>query len=283
MRIFKRGSNWAFQAFSVTMVFLPESMFSHFHWISKDFFENNKFLCWIDAYGCNIVLTRIGFFFINFLFLILISAVYSLFRRKVKIQGENYSIVIEYGDLLKKKNCQRVINFDECFTTTIGIGAADIKKDTVCGQYLQLNPNLDVEHLVISSAKPCRRKSKYNNKTCYEPGTLVPNGDDLLMAFTRLESNGKSLKFTVEEYLKCLELLWEEIDNNYCQKDVCIPLLGSGVARFENGNTQSIPKEELIGLIVSSYKLSQHKLKDSNSLHIVCKKSKDFSLDMVGD
>ena len=282
MRIFKRGLIWAFGAFSVMLALLPESMFSHCCWVSKDFLANNKFLSWIDAGSCNIVLTRIGFFCINFLFFTVISSVYSLFR-KVKIQGNNYSIVIEYGDLLKKEKCQRVINFDECFTTTIGTGPADIKKDTVCGQYLQLNPNLNVEELIRrSGAKPCGRKSKYNNQTCYEPGTLVPNGDDLLMAFTRLESNGKSLKFTVEEYLKCLDLLWEEIDNNFCQKDVCIPLLGSGVARFENGNTQSIPKEELIDLIVSSYKLSPHKLKDSNSLHIVCKKSKDFSLDKIG-
>lgn len=57
--------------------------------------------------------------------------VFSKLRKKT-IKGNNYSIVVEYGDLLKKKNGQRLINFDECFNTTVGTGTADIKKDSVC-------------------------------------------------------------------------------------------------------------------------------------------------------
>ena len=206
---------------------------------------------------------------------------YSRIRKKT-IKGNNYSIKVEYGNLLKKKNCQRLINFDECFTTQVGIGTADIKKDSVCGQYLIQNPNLNIQTLIAASGvKPCKKKSKYNNSTCYKPGTIVANGDDLLMAFTRLESNGKSMKFTVEEYLKCLSFLWEEIDNNYNNKDVYIPVLGSGIARFENGISQSIPKQELVDLMISSYKLSLHKLKNKNTLHIVCRKSDDFSMDKI--
>ena len=241
MRILRRGLIWAFGVFSALMTFLPESIFSNCCFVKK-MIENSKF----------------------------------------RIDGDNYSIVIEYGDLLKKEKCQRVINFDECYTTRVGTGTADIKKDTVCGQYLNNNPNLDVQALIsISGVKPCRRKSKFNNLTCYEPGTIVANGDDLLMAFTKLESNGKSMKFTVEEYLKCLSRLWEEIDNNYCNKDVCIPVLGSGVARFENGTSQSISKQELVDLMISSYKLSPYKLKNNNALHIICKRSDDFSMDKV--
>lgn len=206
---------------------------------------------------------------------------YSRIRKKT-IKGNNYSIKVEYGNLLKKKNCQRLINFDECFTTQVGTGTADIKKDSVCGQYLIQNPNLNIQTLIAASGvKPCKKKSKYNNSTCYKPGTIVANGDDLLMAFTRLESNGKSMKFTVEEYLKCLSFLWEEIDNNYNNKDVYIPVLGSGIARFENGISQSIPKQELVDLMISSYKLSLHKLKNKNTLHIVCRKSDDFSMDKI--
>ena len=105
--------------------------------------------------------------------------------------------------------------------------------------------------------------------------------DLLLMAFTRLESSGKSMKFTVEEYLKCLSLLWKEIDKNYNNKDVYIPVLGSGIARFENGISQSIPKQELVDLMISSYKLSPHKLKNKNTLHIVCRRSADFSMEKI--
>lgn len=263
------------------MTFLSESIFSNCSIVNKEIIESSKYFSWLDVDAFNITIMKFLVFAALMVGAILISCGYSLIRKE-RIEGNNYSILVEYGNLLKKKKGQKLINFDECFTSTVGIRTADIKKDTVCGQYLIQNPNLNVQALIATSGvKPCRRKSKYNNLTCYEPGTIVANGDDLLMAFTRLESNGKSMKFTVEEYLKCLSLLWEEIDNNYNNKDVYIPVLGSGVARFENGISQSISKQELVDLMVSSYKLSPHKLKNKNTLHIVCRRSADFSMDKV--
>lgn len=262
------------------MTFLPESFFSFCHVIKEEKLEN---ISWLDANTCNIFIARGLLFLVLLALSAFVSWIYSLIRRKVKIKGNNYSIVVEYGDLLRKENCQRVINFDECFTTKVGLGPADIKKDSICGKYLMRNPGLDVPALISASGvKPSRRKSKYKNLPCYEPGTIVPNGDDLLMAFTRLEESGSSMKFTVEEYLKCLSRLWEEIDKYYCNKDVCVPVLGSGIARFENGNSSSIPKHELVDLMITSYKLSPHKLKSSHALHIVCwEPSDDFSMDRV--
>lgn len=281
MRVFKRGLGWAFAAFSVLMTFLPESVFSNCRVIKKDWIEHSHYFSWLNADGCNIAIMRLAVFGGLLLISITLSKVYT-YIKKAKIEGNNYSIVVEYGDLLDIKDGQKLINFDECYTSTVGIGPADIKKGTVCGQYLLKHPDLDVQALLIASGiKPCRRKSKYNNSVCYEPGTIVANDDDLLMAFTKLEANGKSMKFTVEEYLKCLSLLWEEIDNNYNNKDVYIPVLGSGVARFENGTSQSISKQELVDLMISSYKLSPYKLKNNNTLHIVCRRSKDFSTDKV--
>lgn len=281
MKIVKRGFVGSFAVFSVLMTFLPESIFSNCCFISKDIIENSKHFQWLDVDGCNITIMRLLIFAALLVISILVSFGYSKIR-KVRIEGNNYTIVVEYGNLLKKKKCQRLINFDECFTTTVGTSTADIKANTVCGQYLIQNPNLNMQSLINKSeVKPSGRRSKYKNSICYEPGTIVANGNDLLMAFTRLESNGKSMKFTVEEYSKCLEALWEEIDNHFCNMDVCIPVLGSGIARFENGISQSIPKQELVDLMISSYKLSPHKLKNNNKLHIVCRRSDDFSMDKV--
>lgn len=242
-----------------------------------------KNILWLDADTCNIVLARALVFFVLLAVSVLASWIYSWKRKEVKIKGNNYSIIVEYGDLLKKENCQRVINFDECFTTKVGVCPADIKDDTICGQYLMQHPDIDVPALIeANGVKPSERKSEYNSQKCYEPGTIVPNGDDLLMAFTRLEKSGISMKFTVVEYLNCLSTLWEEIDKYYCNKDVCVPVLGSGMARFENGNSSSIPKQELVDLMITSYKLSPHKLKSNHTLHIVCwKPSNDFSMDKV--
>lgn len=107
----------------------------------------------------------------------------------------------------------------------------------------------------------------------------MPNGDDLLMAFAKLDADGIGKFFSHKEFLDCLSLLWEEIDKYYGQKDVCIPILGSGLTRI---NETLLTQQELLDIIIGSYKLSSHKIKSPYKLHIVCKKNDDFSLNQIG-
>jgi hypothetical protein len=61
---------------------------------------------------------------------------------------------------------------------------------------------------------------------------------------------------------------------------VCIPILGSGITRFED---KLLTQQELLDIILASYKLSSHKIKPPYQLHIVCKKGDDFSLNRIGE
>ena len=71
----------------------------------------------------------------------------------------------EYGNILKKRNCKRVINFDECFTTHVGDKTADINPTSICGQYLSEHPGLDVKKLIdAANITPARAKSRYQQK-----------------------------------------------------------------------------------------------------------------------
>jgi len=126
--------------------------------------------------------------------------------------------------------------------------------------------------------KPAKGKSKYKNKERYESGKLVPNGDYLLMAFAKLNKEGLG-EFSRDEFIDCLSMLWKEINKYYGQKDVCIPILGSGVTR---GEIAALTQQELLDIIIVSYKLSAHKIKSPRQLHIVCKKCDDFSLNKIG-
>lgn len=51
--------------------------------------------------------------------------------------------------------------------------------------------------------KPARKRSEYNGKMCYESGTLLPYGKFLLMAFGKLDKNGRAV-MSREDYLSCL-------------------------------------------------------------------------------
>lgn len=106
----------------------------------------------------------------------------------------------------------------------------------------------------------------------------MPRGDYLLMAFARLNESGMGYFESRDEYLHSLEVLWSEQDRHYNQQDVYIPVLGAGVTRIGDATPT---QQELVDMIILSYKLNQHKIK--TKLVIVCKKDRGFSLIRVGE
>ena len=181
----------------------------------------------------------------------------------------------------KAGEVEKVINFDECFTTSVGNAPSNINPESICGQYLQKKPIQDMQTLIDNAhLKPAKSKSKYQNKERYDSGKLVPSDDYLLMAFAKLDKDGLGRFFSYDEFLDCLNMLWKEIDKYYGQEDVCIPVLGSGVTRMDGS---SLTQQELLDIIIGSYRLSAHKIKSPCQLHIVCKKRDDFSLNKIGE
>ncbi len=268
LNILKRSNTLAFGIISVIFTFVPEALFAKYKLLTNYSDE------------INIILVRIIVFILIFVLSIIINNLYLKFRKEVHIKGNNYNIYIKYGDLFKMTDCKRVIPFDECFTTSVGSRPSDINPNSICGQYLNNNHISNMQALINNiHLKPSKRKSKYENKECYTSGKLVPNGDDLLLAFAKLDEEGLG-RLTRDEYLDCLSVLWEEIDKYYGQKDVCIPILGSGVTRMGD---VSPTQQELLDMIICSYKLSPYKIKSPYKLYIVCKKRDDFSLNKIGE
>lgn len=200
-------------------------------------------------------------------------------RNSLSINNNNYKIVVEYGDILDTQKGKKVINFDECYTTDLGDAPHQIKRTSLCGQFLEKYPNIDINSLIAHSGKtPKRKHSKFNNKECYESGSIIPNGNFLLMAFGKLNTDGRAV-MSREEFLESLSVLWKEIDKYYAQSDILIPVLGSGITRFEG---EMLTQQQLVDIIIASYQISPYKIKKPNTLHIVCKKRDGFSLNNIG-
>lgn len=270
VKLFKSICTWTISCITVLFTVLPEKLF----------LEYSLFSCSSDTFV--IVLNR--FIFIIFAFIIIGSIMFINFvkKNKVEIKGKNYSIVVEYGDIFKYNKFKKIISFDECFTLTIGELPWEIKPNSLCGQYLKKFPlkRKELKNLMTKiKLKTDIKNSEFKNKTKYVSGRLIPRNDYLLLSFTKLDSNGNGV-LTINEYQNSLALLWEEINKYYAQNDVCIPILGSGITRFED---VVLTKQELLDLIILSYKLSKHKIKLPNKLYIVCKKTDDFSLNKIGD
>ena len=232
--------------------------------------------------GLNIALNRSLIFIITFLLTTIVTCIYRGCRKHVEIKGKNYVIRIEEKNLFDMDECKKVIPFDECFTTKVGDKPYEINPTSICGQYIKKYTIQDqiIQDLIRDlQLYPMETGSKYKSKPRYESGKLLQRDDYLLMSFAKLNENGLGV-MTRREYIACLGQLWSEIDKYYGQKDVCIPILGSGVTRMDD---TSLTQQELLDIIIESYRLSIYKIKAPHKLHIVYKRCDDFSLNKIGE
>lgn len=213
---------------------------------------------------------------IVFLLANVIYYVYRKNRKSVTISGKTFTVKVEYGDLLEIGSGKIVINFDECFSTSIGNKPEDIKPNSVCGQYLMKYPIEDMQALIKESGLKSVGESLYNKKPKYAHGSIIPRGNYLLMAFAKLDKSGLG-RLKYDKYIDCLNTMWEQIDRYHGTDDVYLPVLGSGVTRIEKELTQ----QELLDIMIASYRVSPMKLKKPNVLHIVCREREDFSINDV--
>lgn len=263
----KQSMTWALSIISLIFTFVPESIFEKFKLLKKASSESN------------VILNRVMTFLIVSGLVMIGYLIYLRRRQSIQIKGKNYNIKVSYGDIFDISGAKKIISFDECFTTKVGLAPSEIKPGSICGQYLIKCPIENMQALIEKAElKPCENNSLYNNQKRYESGTLIPRGEYLLMAFAKLDEEGLG-RITYEEFLHCLSTLWKEIDKYYGQNDVCIPILGSGITRM---NDNSLTQQELLDIIIASYQLHAQKIKPPAKLHIVCKKCEDFSINKIG-
>lgn len=285
IKYYCKSLKWSVGVISVIFTFVPESVFgSVIRWDGFCSYVSKLFEGAFNPGDLNVIANHLLCLIVIHLFLLLIvTGYYKCFRKTVTIKGNDYIVKVKYGNIFKEKNCKMVISFDECFTTIVGDAPWQIKPTSICGQYLKTNPSLDISHLIAKAGIiAASRKSKYRKQDRYTSGTIVPNNNDLLLAFVPLDKDGRGVFSSYEEYLTCLFALWKELEKHYAQQDVCISILGAGLTRIGNGMGSCYSQQELLNMIVKSYQLSPYKLKKPAMLRIVCQRCENFSLENVG-
>lgn len=262
---FFQAFSWTTSIFAFLALFVPEQVFS-------ELTQRMDFPAWVS-----VMILKIGAFVLLLVLVVIGFVLWMAQRRQATIRGKNWKVIVRYADIFKMDGCKKVIHFDECFTAHLGDAPADIKVSSVCGQYLERHPKLDMPSLIAKAGEEPKRVSRYQKTPAFVPGTIIPNGDDLLLAFATLDRNGLA-RMDKDAYIQSLFVLWKQLELYASDKDVCMTVLGSNITRF---NGESLSQQELLDVILLTYRLSDHKLHNPHKLIICCQKAEGFSLSKV--
>lgn len=181
------------------------------------------------------------------------------------------TVEIGYGDIFQEAS-KKVIAFNEYYDTVVD--NLIISETSLNGQYIKniftdvaaLDKSIvDDDHLSRCTAgSETKRKAGKTKK--YKLGTIHVEGDYYLLAFAHVDKDNKAYLY-VKDYVVCLLNMWDEIDIFYANQTVAIPLLGSGITRFEK--CENITEQELLDVLLWTFKTSKLKFKHGACLKIV--------------
>lgn len=123
----------------------------------------------------------------------------------------------------------------------------------------------------IQERMVCENSNRKDGKTHkYKLGTIHQHKDYLLTALSRFDEKNRAY-LSMQDYVTFLLEFWNEIDIIYAGKTIVIPLLGSGMTRFKNVD---ISEQELLELLLWSFKMSRIKFRYPSKVRIVISKNK---------
>ena len=201
---------------------------------------------------------KTGIGFLILLFIVFAIMLYrSNFLDSVSLNINGLKVNISYGDLFNSEGL-KLIPFNEYFDTLVD--NIVIAENTLNGLFIKkCYPNKTVQNLDDQvTSKLNGKKFELNStrdsgkKKKYELGTTIEvDNKYLLAAFTHFDEENRAY-LSKGEYLLCLDNLWKEINRIYAQRNISIPLLGSGISRIGN----DLKPQDYLEQILNSLKLS---------------------------
>jgi hypothetical protein len=179
-----------------------------------------------------------------FFFIVVVTFIIKYYWAKngisLKIRG--IRVNIKSGDIFKAIGW-KVIAFNEFFDTIVDdkIIAHNTLNGIFIDRYVENITDLQktiVDELDNTKYKKFLRQGRF----VYPLGRIITYKDFMLLAFTHFENNEAHL--TQKDYEDCLRVMWIEICRTYANKPIFIPLLGSGITRFDG-----IPYKSNINLL----------------------------------
>ncbi len=178
----------------------------------------------------------IGIFLI--LYVISYIIIGSIFSDSVKLTIRNTSVSIGCGDIFNTSGL-RVIGCDTHFSTIVD--DVIISKKSLHGQLILEHGNKDeIEATITTEANKLGLQKDGNGLYNFPLGTIirydsgVDNNTYLMLAITELNEQHEA-HTNMAKFELTLMKMWKEISRVYALNNVVLPLLGTGILRFDDG------------------------------------------------
>ena len=223
-------------------------------------------------------LKAFGFFTFGLLVLIYILIWWkanSLTNININIHGSNVNI--KCGDLFSETGL-KTIPFNEFFDTTVddkiishkslnGFFINQLFKDNIYELDKFIVDNSDASD-IIDRNYPRQRGGK---TVKFKLSTIFVYNDYIITAFSKFDEYNRAT-LSMPEYIEFLINFWDRVNRIYAQKSVSVPVFGSGITRIKEH--KNIGDEDLLEIMLWTFKLSEMKFKYPARLTIVIHKDK---------
>lgn len=186
----------------------------------------------------------IGIFFLFYIISYIIIG--NIFSDSVKLTIRNTSVSIGCGDIFSTSGL-KVIGCDTHFSTIVD--DVIISKKSLHGQLiLEHGDKNEIEAAITTEANKLGLQKDSNGLYDFPLGTIiryessVDNNTYLMLAMTELNEQHEA-HTNMAKFELMLMKMWKEISRVYALNNVALPLLGTGIPRFDDGPKD---KEDLL-------------------------------------
>lgn len=186
--------------------------------------------CWVSLIV--ILSTLFGLFLLSY------WIIGRIFKDTVSMTIQQTHVSISCGDIFDTEGL-RVIGCDTHFDTRVD--DIVISKKSLHGQFVLEHGNVEeIKAVVEKEARRLHLSANSDGLYDFPLGTIIrydsskDNKTYLMLAMTELDENYEA-HTNMAKFEHMLMKMWREISRVYASNDVAIPLLGTGISRFDDG------------------------------------------------
>jgi len=203
--------------------------------------------------------------------------------KRVNLLIEGSRVIVKTGDIFKQSGL-KAIAFNEYFDTQVDDKI--ISKKSLNGIFIDKYSNRSLDELdrLIDSYQFDEDDllehgvERIGKSKRYKLGTICILDDYLLVAFSKFDRQNKSI-LSMPEYLGFLISFWDNVNRVYSQKDVTVPIFGSGITRIKEH--KNITDEDLLKIMLWTFRISEMRFKYPAKLSVIIHEDKIDSINLL--